>query len=646
MLAHLLRHLAARLGRGDRPDFTHLPQLVESGRADEAERMLRRHLARVPRDAEALHLLALVCHAAGRADEAIALLGQALDIQPQALFHANLAAILRASGGLADAEAHARQAVALAPDEPAFMLGLASILNQSARRLEALQWTERVLENEPGRVDALLIAGALESELFRPERALGWYRKALEVDPKHPGALIAAWRARRWLCDWSESPAVIVQLMERWASHPDDPAYGGLNPFVAYEVACSSSIREAVTQAYAERVLSVASGREPLFRFSRGRKARLRIGYLSADYHNHPTMHLMRGLFRLHDRRRFQVFAYSLGPDDGTAFRQEVVAQVDGFRDLQPCSAPEAASRIHEDGIDILVDLKGFTHGARPEILALRPAPVRVAWLGYPASTGRGLNDYVIADRVTVPPEAACRYGEKPVWLPHSYQINDSEQPIAAMTPRRAQLDLPEGVFVFACFNHVYKIEPLIFAVWMRVLRRVPQSVLWLYQSNDGARANLLREAGARGIDAARLRFGGTLCKPEHLARLKNADLFLDTLYINAHTGASDALWAGLPVLTCPQEGFPSRVAASLLAAVELPRLICRDLAQYEEEAVRLAHHPQELAAMRRHLETTHGRLPLYDTARFTRNLERAYDTMWERYLAGESPAPFEVREA
>ena len=646
MLASLLRDIARRLGAGDGDLPDAIPRLAASGRHKEAERRLRRHLARRPDDAQALHFLGLVCHELGRADEAVELIGRAVEVEPQPVFHANLAEACRASGRLEKAERHARQAASLAPDNAMFALKLAAILAQLSRPAEALEWAERVLERDPECFDALLLAAGLNSDMVRPQRALEHYRKAHALKPEHPGPLIGCYRALRWMCDWSLAPSGLAELMQRWAERPDDPAYASINPFLAYEIPVPQAVRKAVTQAQADRVLRQAASAPGRFVLDRRAKDRLRIGYLSADYHSHPTMHLMRGLFSLHDRSRFQIFAYSLGADDGSPFRQEIVSSADSFRDVRLCTAGQAAGLIHGDAIDILVDLKGYTHSARPEILALKPAPLRVAWLGYPASTGCGLNDYMIADRVVVPPEAEGDYGEKLAWLPHSYQINDSDQPIDPATPSRTDLGLPEEGFVFACFNHVYKIEPLMFSVWMRVLAAVPGSVLWLYESNPAARTNLQREASERGIEPSRLHFAGTLPKPRHLARLKRADLFLDTLYVNAHTGASDALWAGLPVLTCPQEAFPSRVAASLVTAAELSQLVCSDLAEYEANAIRLARRPDELRSMRRHLETRHASLPLFDTARFTRNLERAYETMWRRHIGGEAPASFLVAES
>ena len=318
---------------------------------------------------------------------------------------------------------------------------------------------------------------------------------------------------------------------------------------------------------------------------------------------------------------------------------------MDHFCDIRNESVIDSARRIFADGIDILVDLKGFTIEARLEIFALRPAPLRVTWLGYPGSTGTGLNDYAIVDSVVAPPEHAAHFGEQLVRMPHSYQINDNGQAIAEVAPPRSELGLPEDAFVFACFNHVYKIDATMFDCWMRILSRVEGSVLWLYQSNTVARANLERAALARGIDPKRLVFGGTLPKPAHLARLSCADLFLDTLLVNAHTGASDALWVGLPLISCPQEGFPSRVGASLLCAAGLPQLVCATLAEYEELAVRLARSPGEMQTLRRHLSTQHEKLPLFDTPRFVRNLEQAYELMWQRHVAGQPPQTFTVRE-
>ena len=289
------------------------------------------------------------------------------------------------------------------------------------------------------------------------------------------------------------------------------------------------------------------------------------------------------------------------------------------------------------------MDLKGYTKGARTEIVALRPAPIQVNYLGYPGTMGAEFVDYIITDRFITPPEQEPFFAEKFVYLPDCYQINDRKRPIAEQTPTRQACGLPAEGFVFGCFNSTYKTTPEVFAVWMRVLREVPGSVLWLYEGNSVVEDNLRREAQERGIDPARLVFARPLPRDQHLARVCCADLLLDTLPVNGHTTASDALWAGLPVLTCAGETFVSRVAGSLLTAVGLPELITTSLADYEALAVRLARKPSEVARLRKRLEKNRLTAPLFDSERCTRHLERAYQMMWEIYRKGKAPRRIEA---
>ncbi|MFH1045182.1 MAG: tetratricopeptide repeat protein [Pseudomonadota bacterium] len=622
-------------------------QLIRSGRVAEAEQYLRLCLARSPDSVDALHYLGLLCHRSGRIEEAVALIGKAVERSPDTAFlHANFAEVLRLRGNLDAALRHARDAVRLEPAQPNFQFNLAKVLEQSGRLGEALDAAQHALALRADWVEALSLNASLCFALDRLDEALHFIERACALRPDDHSLFITLMRYRAWVCDWhgrNQNPARLEAMLERWAAHPDDEAFVGINPFVAHEYGLPRQIRNGVTQAYCERVLKAAGTPLEPRRDSLGAaRTRLRLGYVSADFHSHPTMHLMRSFFALHDRARFEVFAYSIGPDDGSEYRREAVRSVDRFIDIRAEQALASAGRIRRDGIDILIDLKGFTHEARPEIFALRPAPLRVAWLGYPGSTGRGLNDYAIVDQVVAPAELAGDYGEKLVWMPNSYQVNDYRQPIAEECPERAALGLPPTGFVYACFNKVYKIEPPVFRAWMRILARVPGSVLWLYAGKSGARANLVRAAAGAGMDPARLVFGETLPKPQHLARLARADLFLDTFTVNAHTSAADALWAGVPVLTCPGDTFAARVGASLVAAVGLPQLACPSMEDYENTAVRLAQDPAELREMRQTL-AARERLPLFDTPRFVRDLESAFDTMWQRYLAGEPPAEFAV---
>ncbi len=639
-------------------DLSAIPAMVEKGRILEAEDLLRAELSRHPDNVDALHFLGLVCHRTGRFDEATRHIGEAARRSPDVAFmHANLAEAFRAAGDLTAAEGAARTALHLAPDQPDARFNLALILSKGRARAEALEQALIVLQARPDWPEALTLAANMCIALDDRGKARDLLDRARALRPDDAGILVQALRNRAWICDWDDGSApetggrndtkAFETMLGQWAANPRGPEFKGLNPFVTYEYSVVQHLRNAVTQGYADDVIDrVRDLRLPVAAPKpSGTRQRLRIGYVSADFHRHPVMQLMRSFYALHDRDRFEIFAYSIGEDDGSDYRRHAVASVDHFIDIRGDTTLQSAERIQRDGIDILVDLKGYTNDARPEIFALRPAPIRVSWMGYTASTGQGINDYVIVDRIVAPPDHQSQFGERLVWMPHSFQANDNEQPIDGETPSRAALGLPDNGFVFACFNHLYKIDAQMFSVWMRILARVPGSVLWLYESNPVARDNLKRAANARWVEPDRLVFGGTMDKPRHLARLRQADLFLDTLWFNAHTGTSDALWAGVPVLTCPQDSFPARVAASLVTAAGLPQLICADLDAFEEAAVRLASHPDELKSMRDHLTHERSRLPLFDTPRFTRNLESAFETMWRRHLSGEPPKAFAVVE-
>ncbi len=352
----------------------------------------------------------------------------------------------------------------------------------------------------------------------------------------------------------------------------------------------------------------------------------------------------MTGVFEHHDRRRVETIGVSLGADDGSAARLRLAQAFDHFVDVSDKSDAEIASQLRRMEIDIAVDLMGFTEGARSGIFKHRPAPVQVGYLGYPGTTGGDWLDYLIADRVVVPDEQRRFYAEQLVYLPDAFLPRDTASKPSPVPVSRPDEGLPERGFVFACFNNAYKLNPVMFDIWMRLLREVEGSVLWLSETNRAAKQNLLHEAEARGISHERLVFARFRPSPEeHLARLKLADLFLDTLPYNAHTTASDALWAGLPVLTCLGNTFAGRVAASLLKAIGLPEMITTTLDDYESLALKLARDPGALAAIAKKLRDHRDTYPLFDTERFTRHLEAAYTRMWERAQRGASPDHFAV---
>jgi predicted O-linked N-acetylglucosamine transferase (SPINDLY family) len=381
----------------------------------------------------------------------------------------------------------------------------------------------------------------------------------------------------------------------------------------------------------------------PLWRGEPYRHEKIRIAYVSADFHAHATSVLMAGVFERHDRNRFELVALSFGPDDGSEMRARVKNAFDRFVDVREKSDAEIAALMRQWEIDIAVDLKGYTKDHRSGIFAFRPAPIQATYLGYPGTMGAPYVDYIIADATVIPDEHRPYYAEQVAYLPDSYQCNDSRGTFTDDSVTRAQAGLPEAGFVFCCFNRNYKIAPDTFALWMRLLRDAPSSVLWLLEDNPDAKRNLEREAEAHGMASGRLVFAQRVSASEHLARHRLADLLLDTQPYGAHTTASDALWAGLPVLTALGTTFASRVAASLLNAVGLSELIADSLEAYEASALRLARHPDALVAIKNKLAANRDNCPLFDTARFTRNLESAYVAMWQRRQRGEPPRSFSV---
>jgi predicted O-linked N-acetylglucosamine transferase (SPINDLY family) len=371
---------------------------------------------------------------------------------------------------------------------------------------------------------------------------------------------------------------------------------------------------------------------------------KLRLGYLSSDFRALPVAFLIAGAIEHHDRQGFEVIGYSAGADDGGVMRRRVAAAFDRFVDISKIPDREAAQLMNSDAVDVLIDLNGYQPENRAKILAYRPAPLQVNFLGYTGTTGADFVDYIIVDRFVVAADQQPFFSERLVHLPHSYQCNDDKREIAAATPSRSGCALPETGFVFCCFNDSYKITPDFFDIWMRLLHAVPGSVLWLHQRDAVGKANLAREAKARDIAPERLVFARRLpLLPEHLARHRLADLFLDTLPFNAHTTASDALWAGLPVLTCAGSTFAGRVAGSLLQAIGLGELVTTSLEEYEAFALRLVRDVDLLRQFRARLAENRPSFPLFDTARSTRALEAAYRQMWKIRRSGKSPTPFSI---
>ena len=653
MLKHLFRQFLRP--RAFVPDaelaLVHIRELLRSDGDAAAAPALDRYLARHPQDPQALHLRGLLELKADKVDEAAATIAQALRYdQNDPVFRANLGLCLWRGGRLAEARAELEAVLDRIPGMASAALNASSVLvalgepgSAYARLIQALSHTDEMSAQEAAR----LWVEVADLEPYLPAiDGRDCLRRARALDPDYPFISLLGYMTQAHQCDWSYPAADLVRFFER-AAVGDLPADAPvLPPGVADCLPVSPAARLATARrcclTIEKRVVPLRRDLPPPAR--RHGDKRIRIGYLSADFHNHPTMHLLRGVLATHDRDRFESYAYSIGPDDGSGVREEAMLLFEHFNDVMAESPLATARRIMGDGIDILVDLKGYTGGSRPEIAALRPAPVQVCYLGYPGTMAADFIDYLIADRTVIPPGDDTWYSEKIVTLPDCYQANNQWQEIALPRPSRADAGLPADAFVFCSFNSTYKIEPHIFSTWMEILRAAPHALLWIHADREEARANLRREAHARGIDAVRLIFAATVPKADHLSRIALADLFLDTHFVSGHTTASDSLWAGLPLITCPGNSFSSRVAASLLCTVGLADLVCGDLASYRELAVALAHDPARLRALRGRLAAGRLSSPLFDTRMYTRHLEAAYTTMHAIACAGDAPAAFCVR--
>jgi protein O-GlcNAc transferase len=611
--------------------------LARTARTEEALACFERAIACEGTLAEAHGNRADVLAALGRQAEAVASYDVALELEPDSTENwCNRGAALHDLKRFDEAIASYDRVLALKPDFAEVHFNRGNALALSGRHDDALAAYDKALAITPGYLDAMLARASALFKLERHDEAIACYEEVVRIDPHYRGAVAELAHSCLWTCDWDRLGRLTALLHDVITDHRSI-----ISPFILIGLSVGAAARLECTRRFVEHEVP----RLPIAQHKRAarRSGPIRIAYLSADFREHATAYLAAGLFERHDRARFEIVGISFGLDDKSDMRARLGRSFDRFHDVTTQSNRDVAQLLADLGVDIAVDLKGHTEGARPGILAARPAPIQVSFLGYPGSMGAGFIDYVIADRIVLPFDQQPVFAEKIVHLPDSYQVNDSGREIAPRALQRRETGLPERAFVFCCFNHSWKITPEMFDIWMRLLRAVEGSVLWLFQSNERARANLRREAAARGIDPARLVFAPLRDQPDHLARLRHADLFLDTLPCNAHTTASDALWAGVPVVTCMGETFAGRVAASLLHAVGLPELAAASLGDYEALARKLATNPALLAATRARLERNRLTQPLFDTDRFRRHIEAAYMTMWETWQRGQAPRSFAV---
>jgi predicted O-linked N-acetylglucosamine transferase (SPINDLY family) len=526
-------------------------------------------------------------------------------------------------------------AIALDPRDADALIGKGVALKALRRLPEAIETYRRASEAVPRNINAHFNLGNALVLLKRNSEARQFYECAWALDNRNAEVLSALILSMQITWEWQELAALQQRMVHDVASQR-----AITNPFNLLGVADDPGLHQIAARAYTRETLPLAPAAKPPPAAPRDK---LRIGYFSADLHNHATMHLLAGVLECHDRDAFEIHAFSYGPEIEDAMRARARATVDHFHECARLSDGAIIAAARKAGIDIAIDLKGYTQDARLGPFAARVAPLQVSYLGYPGTVGADFLDYILADATVLPMDQQPFYDEKIIHMPDSYQANDDRRAIAPATPSRAEAGLPAEGFVYCCFNNAYKITPEIFASWMRILAAVPGSVLWLLRNEEDAMARLRGAAQAQGVDPARLVFGPSLPSAQHLARHRLADLFLDTLPYNAHTTASDALWAGLPVLTQMGEAFAGRVAASLLKAVGLPEMITRDTAAYEALAVALGQDAARAAALKAKLAAALPGAPLFDTPRFTRHLEAAFRLMWQRHVEGKAPEGFTV---
>ena len=607
--------------------------LQAEGRLDEAADACNKALAIRPDFPDALVNLGTVRARQGRYAEAEALYQRVLELPSgHAEAHRNLGTLFRTQGRLHDAIAAYRQSLAIAPNQAAVHNDLGDVLRDSGELDLAISAYRKAMAIDPQFASALYNLAETFKIKGGLEEAAACYEQLLAREPRHAQALSGLVHARQHLCRWDD----FEPLWNRLRAEINSAGSGQISPFSVLSLPTTPQEQLDCAAAWSLRHLEpVAATRAALgFDFSgRRRSDRLRIGYLAWGLHDHATGYWTPELFELHDRSRCEVTAYAYGPDDGSEIRARIRGAAEHFVDLAREPDAAAARRIYDDGVDVLVDLTGYTFGTRSQILALRPAPVQVNWF-YPGTMGTPHADYFVADPHVVPRELEPFFAERIARLPDCYMITDRKRPVSATVPTRAECALPEDAFVFCYFNQTFKILPDCFASWMRILRAVPNSILWFLESNPWATANLGKEAEKHGVAAQRIIVAPRKPIAQHLVRYRLVDLALDSFPYTSHTTAADALWVGCPLVTRAGETFASRVAASVLISGGAPDLVTHTVESFERLAIELATSPAKLKEIRRRLEAARDTSPLFDTPRFVRNLEDAYEGMLAAFLA------------
>jgi len=601
--------------------------LQNEGKIDDAAKMIGRLLAANPNNVAALYSMCVVELQRGNPAAALELSTRGVATAPSfALMHIVHASALQALGRKDESLNSYDKSLAIDPKSVTALLNSGVLLREMHRHKEAIERFNRVLEVEPDNATGLANCAILLTEFKQSELAINMFKRLLEVKPDFDYGLGLLAYERLHICDWTDFEENRQKIIEGVRAGKRTCKSLSIMAFSDSAEDHLASARIFANHYCPKKPISLWNG-------ERYRHDRIRVAYVSPDLREHPVGHLIAGVFELHDKNRFETIAISLGVDDGSRLRARMVKAFDHFIDVRGQGSQQIAQLMRDMEVDIAVDLGGYTSDTRTEVFAYRPAPVQVNYLGYPGTMGSEYYDYILADKQVIPPEHQRFYTEKVAYLPDAYLPTDRSVQISPRTPTRAECGLPEDAFVFCSFSHDYKINPPLFDIWMRLLHKVPGSVLWLMSRGELAQANLREEAVARGVDPQRLVFAERVPLVEdHLARYRQADLFLDTHPYNAHTTAADALMAGLPVLTYMGNSFPSRVAGSLLIALEISELITTSLVEYESKAIDLALNPIALEKIKNRIQSSIGHQILFDTKLFCIYLESFYIEAWRKY--------------
>jgi protein O-GlcNAc transferase len=538
----------------------------------------------------------------------------------------------------------------LNPRDPEAYHNIGNVFKDTGQLNKAISMYHQAIALNSELFDSYINLGIALAEQGRSDQAINCFLKALKINPEYPKAHSHLVHQLQHVCAWPELEGFAAKLDELTQKALDGGEKPDEMPFLNLARHSDSSLNYRVARAWSDEISRRVSGIAQFYPIDNGathtqkwKKAKITVGYLSNNFKNHPTAHLIQGMFPHYNRDEFNVFCYSYGEDDKSSYRKKIEKECDRFIDLRTLSHADAASRIHGDHVDILVDLVGYMKANRLSIPALRPAPVQVRWLGIAGTTGAKFFDYLITDAIVTPEEHAPYYSEAFVFMPHCYQINDNSQAMATKDLKKTELGLPEDSFVYCSSSSSYKFDPVMFGSWMKILKQVPRSVLWIIGGSKTAVNNLKHAAEARGVKCERLVFAKKLPREEHLARLRFADLSLDTRIVNGAITTSDSLWSGVPVVTLQGTHFASRMSSSILSAVGLQELVTHSLIDYEALTIRLGKQPKELQAIRQKLVQNRLTWPLFDTGRFVRNLETAFKNMWRIYVSGDSPQPIKL---